>query len=392
MAENRITRIDCPECANINLVDITHSKRAHNCSLCGVKMTIEKADLKVARNQALPPVLAGDFEILDKIGAGGMGAVFKARQISQDRIVAVKILLPRFNLEEKVVQRFYRESDTLASLDHPGIVKAIARGKEGGFLYFVMEFVEGKDLSALLMKKNLSFEANAQIVRRICKALYYAHQKGVIHRDIKPANILISSKGKIKITDFGLARILRDQNTQSAVGLTATHMVMGTWQYMAPEQKESTKNVDHRADIYSTGVMIYEMYTGKEPQGSFPRPSEVDPSLPKELDLIVEKALRPDPAERFEQIIEISDLLKVAIKRVRGELPPEKKSKKKSQREKKQSLKTSHKLKKKSPKSKYIESEPTHIPGEKKGRNRWGLVVLVIVVLALIAWVVVTQL
>jgi serine/threonine protein kinase len=216
------------------------------------------------------------FEILQLLGRGGMGVVYKARQIELDRIVALKILPPGEFDSPKFVERFRREARSLAKLSHPNIVGVYDFGQSEGLFYFVMEFVDGLNLRQMILDHRLSPTNALAIVPRICDALQYAHEEGVVHRDIKPENILIDKRGRVKIADFGLAKLLGREEIDSR--LTVSGVTLGTPRYMAPEQVEQPQNVDHRADIYSLGVVFYEMLTGELPMGRFA------PPLPKSAD------------------------------------------------------------------------------------------------------------
>jgi predicted Ser/Thr protein kinase len=260
------------------------------------------------------------LEILELIGQGGMGAVYKARQTKLDRLVALKIIRPESADDPAFAERFNREAKTLARLNHPGIVGIYDfgdvtlsggdRGPSTGaeptdspLYYFVMEYVDGVNLRELFAEGALPAEQALAIVPQACEAIQYAHEEGVIHRDIKPENILLDMKGRVKIADFGLAKLAA--RSAEDFTLTATHQVMGTPRYMAPEQMEGSRAVDHRADIYSLGVVFYEMLTGQVPAGHFEPPSR-HASVDPRLDDIVLRALARDPARRFQQASEIS--------------------------------------------------------------------------------------
>ncbi len=208
------------------------------------------------------------LEILGLIGKGGMGAVYKARQPGLDRLVAVKILPPHTATDPGFVERFNREARALAKLSHPNIVAVHEFGQVSGLPYFIMEFVDGVTLRELERAGKLSPREALQIVPQICEALQFAHDEGIVHRDIKPENILLDKKGRVKIADFGIAKIL---GATSGPDLTKTQSVVGTPMYMAPEQMEKPTSVDHRADIFSLGVVFYEMLTGELPLGKFGR-------------------------------------------------------------------------------------------------------------------------
>ena len=255
-----------------------------------------------------PPTIAQlterfpSLEIMELIGAGGMGAVYKARQKGLDRVVALKILPEELGHDVKFALRFTREARTLAKLNHPNIVALYEFGNAADTYYFLMEFVEGSTLRDIVVGRQLGPEHALAIVPHLCDALQYAHDKGVIHRDIKPENILMSVDGSVKIADFGLSRILGSDSKQEL--LTATHQIMGTPRYMAPEQLEGTHNVDHRADIYSLGVVIYEMLTGELPIGRFAAPS-AKVQIDVRLDDVVLRTLEKEPQLRYQRASQI---------------------------------------------------------------------------------------
>lgn len=250
------------------------------------------------------------LQIMELIGAGGMGAVYKARQEGLDRVVAIKILPEEFGHDVKFALRFTREARTLAKLNHPNIVALYEFGHVADTYYFLMEYVEGSTLRDVVKARELVPEHALAIVPHLCDALQYAHDKGVVHRDIKPENILMSVDGSVKIADFGLSRILGNESEQYS--LTGTHQVMGTPRYMAPEQLEGTHNVDHRADIYSLGVVIYEMLTGELPIGRFAVPS-AKVAIDVRLDDVVLRTLEKEPQRRYQHASQIkSDVQSIA--------------------------------------------------------------------------------
>jgi predicted Ser/Thr protein kinase len=256
----------------------------------------------------VPPTrerIAGLFpqlEVLALLGAGGMGAVYKARQPALDRLVALKVLPTTDAQGASFEERFNREARALARLSHPNIVTVHEFGETGGLHYFVMEFVDGTNLRQLESSGRLSPREALQIIPQICDALQYAHDEGVVHRDIKPENVLVDRKGRVKIADFGLARIM-GQDSES-LRLTQEGQVMGTPHYMAPEQIEHPLAVDHRADIYSLGVVFYEMLTGDLPLGKFPPPSR-KVQMDIRLDEVVLRALENDPERRYQKASEV---------------------------------------------------------------------------------------
>ena len=241
------------------------------------------------------------LEITGLIGAGGMGAVYRAVQKKLDRTVALKILPLETARDPAFAERFAREAKALALLNHPNIVTVYDFGQSGAYFFFIMEFVEGANLRQLIQSKTLEARQALELVMQICAALQFAHDEQVVHRDIKPENILISKKGQVKIADFGLAKLMGPAPDS---GLTASQMVMGTVNYMAPEQRENSRDVDHRADIYSLGVVFYEMLTGQVPMGRFDPPSK-KVRVDVRLDEVVLHALEQEPSRRYQQVSEV---------------------------------------------------------------------------------------
>jgi tRNA A-37 threonylcarbamoyl transferase component Bud32 len=261
----------------------------------------------------LPPPVPGDLatkfaglEILELLGQGGMGAVYKARQTKLDRIVAVKILPAEWGKDPAFAERFAREAKALARLSHPHVVAVHDFGESDGLFYLVMEYVDGANLRNILANGGLEPHEALAIVPQICDALQYAHEEGIVHRDIKPENILLDSKGRVKIADFGLAKLTN--RPRATFTLTGSQQIMGTLDYMAPEQRLSPQQVDHRADIYSLGVVFYEMLTGELPLGRFAPPSS-KPGVDRRLDHIVFRALEREPEQRYQRISEVKSEL-----------------------------------------------------------------------------------
>ncbi len=262
-----------------------------------------------------PAVLAEHFphlEILELLGQGGMGAVYKARQKKLDRLVALKIIRPESADDPAFAERFNREARTLARLNHPSIVGVHDFGEvvlNAGRLpsgttlfFFIMEYVDGLNLRQLMESQKLLSDQTLTIIAQICEGLQFAHDEGVVHRDIKPENILIDSRGNVKIADFGLAKLA--EHSADNFTLTGTHQVMGTPQYMAPEQMGGSHEVDHRADIYSLGVVFYELLTGEVPMGQFEPPSKKT-AVDARLDDVVLRALAREPERRFQSASEL---------------------------------------------------------------------------------------
>lgn len=245
------------------------------------------------------------YELLECLGRGGMGAVFRARQVKLDREVAVKVLLPPPGEVKGWSERFQREAQALARLVHPGIVTVHDFGQCDEHAWIVMELVDGANLREMLEGGRLPQEEALAIVPKLCDALQYAHDQGVVHRDIKPENVLFDRQGSVKIVDFGLAKL-----TGGAPGMTLTRsdQAMGTLRYMAPEQLERPRQVDHRADIFSLGVVFYEMLTGHVPAGAAAPPSSVS-GVSESVDDVVMASLDRDPDKRQQSASQVEQEL-----------------------------------------------------------------------------------
>jgi predicted Ser/Thr protein kinase len=258
-----------------------------------------------ARRRASPPLedIARRFpelEVQGFIGEGGMGAVYRARQTRIDRPVALKVLALDPGDDPTFAERFRREAMVLARLDHKNVVKLYDFGDRDGLYYLILELVDGSNLRTLMKQGLLAPEQALAIVPQICEALQFAHDAGVVHRDIKPENVLLDAKGRVKIADFGLAKLIDPERSL----LTGTHQAMGTPHYMAPEQWERPLEVDHRADIYSLGVVFYELLTGELPLGRFPLPSQ-KVQIDVRLDEVVLRTLEKEPDRRYQHASEV---------------------------------------------------------------------------------------
>lgn len=252
-----------------------------------------------------------DFRFIDR---GGMGAVYSAMQTSLERRVAVKILPPDLGRDALFVDGFHREARLLARLQHPNIVAVYDFGSNAlGHLFIVMEYVAGTSLSEIMKRERLPLPRVLEIVAQVCEALQFAHDHGVVHRDIKPTNILIDARDGVRVADFGLAKLVRAETTTTAQHRSS--MIMGTPVYAAPEQRRRNSDVDHRADIFSVGVTLYEMITGHFPVGVFEPPSRKTGSPPV-LDKIVTKALRESPADRYQNVADLRQAVKQAANRL----------------------------------------------------------------------------
>ncbi|MBI1176621.1 protein kinase [bacterium] len=303
MTTNTNESTNCPSCGN----PMPAGALAGLCPACLLAQGAEtEAGGTQGRSRFEPPALADvaklfpQLEVISLLGAGGMGAVYQARQPKLDRLVALKILPAGGSVGS--AERFNREARALARLSHPNIVTVHEFGQVEGLHFFIMEFVDGTNLRQLEKTSRLSPREALQIIPQICDALQYAHDEGVVHRDIKPENVLVDRKGRVKIADFGLAKIV-DPDPEAA-RLTVDGQVMGTPHYMAPEQVERPLAVDHRADIYALGVVFYEMLTGDLPLGKFPPPSR-KVQVDVRLDDIVLRALENDPDRRYQHASDV---------------------------------------------------------------------------------------
>lgn len=253
-------------------------------------------------NAALP-----DYKVEEIIGAGGMGVVYRAIQQNLNREVAIKVMPKELAEDPAFVERFAREAQALAALNHPHIVTVHDTGTTDGICYIVMELVDGANLREVLAAGKLQPKEALAIVTQVCDALQFAHDAGIVHRDIKPENILLTAGGQVKITDFGLVKLVGDRDFQ--VTLTNTNQAMGSLRYMAPEQLAGSENADHRADIFSLGVVFYELLTGEVPAGRFDPPSK-NVQIDVRLDEVVMRTLDAKPERRYQNASEVSTEVK----------------------------------------------------------------------------------
>ena len=289
----------CPSCQNEVPSDVPEG-------LCPTCL------LESAQGDALSILPAPDREVianafpqlteLELIGQGGMGFIYKALQPELDRTIALKILSPELGKDPAFTERFAREARVLGKLNHPHIVTIFEHGENDGFFYLMMEFVDGVNLREAMLAQKFTPEQALAIIPDICDALQSAHDQGIWHRDIKPENILLDQDGKVKIADFGIARIIGDRGLNFT--LTTTGNALGSAPYMSPEQHEDPHKVDHRADIYSLGVVLYEMLTGELPLGRFPPPSE-RASVDQRIDELVLRTLEKERELRQQSAAQI---------------------------------------------------------------------------------------
>ncbi|MGQ0612621.1 MAG: protein kinase domain-containing protein [Planctomycetaceae bacterium] len=238
----------------------------------------------------------GGYRIEELLGAGGMGTVYRATQLSLGRAVALKVLPADVADDPQFLARFHREAEVLASLAHPSIVQVFDRGEAQGRFYFVMELVAGESLRTLLRRGRVGWRDACRILVAVLDALDYAHARGIIHRDVKPENVLLTPEGAVKVADFGLSRVLGEDERESR--LTRTHLVLGTYEYMAPELREGSQEAGPASDLYAAAVLLYELVTGELPIGRFAMPSRRVAGCDARLDAILERGLAKDPADR----------------------------------------------------------------------------------------------
>ncbi len=326
MSETKVIPPDspkCPQCGN----PLPTGALAGLCPACLLKQGAADETATGGQSPPFQPLPAAELaakfpqlEILELIGKGGMGAVYKARQKELDRIVALKILPPGIGQDAAFAGRFAREAKALAKLNHPGIVTLYEFGQANGLFFFLMEFVDGVNLRQLLHNGRIAPREALAIVPQICDALQFAHDQGIVHRDIKPENILLDRRGRVKVADFGLAKLVGAENEPAADGgatagspvLTAAGKVMGTPNYMAPEQVEHPDEVDHRADIYALGVVFYQMLTGELP-GKRIEPPSAKVQVDVRLDEVVLRALEKKPELRYQQVSEVKTLVETIV-------------------------------------------------------------------------------
>ena len=303
----------CPRCgAGLSAQEAVQGLCAGCLLVAGLDSRAEGAS---APRQPAPSIEAlaphfPDLELVELVGQGGMGAVYRVKQKKLARFAALKILALDGEATPAFAERFEREARTLASLGHENIVAIYDQGRAGPHWYLLMEYVDGVSLRQMIRAREVDPRTALGLVAQICDALQCAHDRGVVHRDVKPENVLVDRRGRVKILDFGLAKLLGQEPRTGT--LTETGQVMGTPRYMAPEQWERPLTVDHRADIYAVGVVFYELLTGELPIGAFQLPSHFA-QVDARVDPVVMKTLAKEPERRYQHASEVStDVQRIA--------------------------------------------------------------------------------
>ena len=311
--------VRCPSCGEAVALAVGDTRLA--CAACGLATPVSRVGtepggvaLVTLESDLTGTTLAGRA-ILERIGAGGMGTVYRAKGETGD--VAIKVLRPGLGTDRSaMLARFAREAEALRRLEHARVVRFLDHGEDRTIAYIVTELVHGRDLSATLAAGRMSLAEIVDIFGQVCDGVAAAHAAGIVHRDLKPANILVGNEGGVKVADFGLAQLGSDAGITT---LTHTNVAMGTFHYLAPEQRKDARAVDHRADIWALGVILYEMLTGDLPLGSFAPPStKGPPGCDRRADAIVNRALAPDPSDRFATVSELGDAVRALWARPRA--------------------------------------------------------------------------
>ena len=271
----------------------------------------------------VPGMQVGPYQILERLGQGGMATVYKAYHPALDRYVALKVLHPAFMEDPNFLERFRREARVVARLDHPNIVPIYDFSEHEGQPYLVMKFIEGETLKARLQRGRLSMEEIMVVAEAVGAALSYAHRQGVLHRDVKPSNVMLAADGRIYLTDFGLARI-----AQAGESSLSSDRLLGTPQYISPEQALGKGDLDERTDVYSFGVMLFELFLARVPYSAdtpyaiihdhiytpLPRPRDLDPNISPALERVLLKALAKSPEDRFASVEALMEALRQAVR------------------------------------------------------------------------------
>lgn len=310
--------VHCPKCGH--LVTVRNGDEAVACTHCHAAFAPEDVRTAAWRRAStsrapkdphdeLVGRTLGDWQLLRLIGRGGMGRVYEAKGRKKHQRVAIKVLSEDLAADPSFVKRFRREARVLASLSHPHVVEILDRGETGGRVFFAMEYIRGENLRRRLEQGPLPPEDAIQIAREVTSALAYAHEQGVVHRDLKPENVLLDEEGHVHLVDFGLSRLAGDGGAGATTMLTRTDVILGTYEYMAPEQRRGDKTVDGRADLFALGVILYEMLTGQLPLGRFAPPSRSRSEVPTSLDVVINKALATERGTRYASAGAMNDAL-----------------------------------------------------------------------------------
>ncbi len=310
-----MAQVRCSKCNHINPDGVSQCQKC-KAPLPAIKINMITAETKKAEQvpyeQKTPnfqqgtlhrgEIFGSRYTVVKLIGRGGMGSIYKVFDNTLKEEVALKLLLPQFAKDPMIVDRFLNEARIARKLSHPNIVRVHDIGIAGNILFISMEYIEGKSLRGILESmlpgQRLPLKQVLAYFDQLCSALEYAHQF-TVHRDIKPENVMVTSQNMVKLMDFGISKLMADTR------LTGVSVVMGTPFYMSPEQVRNSRDVDARSDIYSCGIMLYEILTGQVPTG-IPKPaSELVKELPPELDKIVEKCIQPEPKDRFQSATEL---------------------------------------------------------------------------------------
>ena len=315
-----MAQVRCSRCQHLNPED------RETCAQCNAPLPKVAIQVKSPNPQDGPgrqelsfrqhQLVAGRYTVQNIIGRGGMGCIYKVHDNTLNEVVALKTLLPQFARDKIVVERFFNEARIARQLSHENIVRVHDIGTTDGVIYISMEYLRGKSLRAymenLMPGQRLPLKSVLRVFDELCGALEYAHQF-TIHRDIKPENVMITLEGRVKLMDFGISKLM------ASTQMTQASVVMGTPFYMSPEQLRNSASVDARADIFSVGVMLYEVLTGNVPVGMAKPVSEIRPDLPPDVDPIVRKCIEQEPVNRFQSASELRD----AIREVRVMVDPE---------------------------------------------------------------------
>jgi hypothetical protein len=300
--------VRCPVCGSA--VQLAVGDTRLTCAACGLAAPVSRvgtapgtsASATLALETDLTGTTIAGSSLVERIGAGGMGTVYRARRDGTD--VAIKVLRSGFGADRgAMLARFAREAEALRRLAHPHVVRFLDHGEGDDVAYIVTELVDGRDLAVCLAERRLTLAEIVDLFGQVCDGVAAAHAAGIVHRDLKPANILVGKDG-VKVADFGLAQLGLEVSIPT---LTRTNVAMGTFHYLAPEQFKDARAVDHRADVWALGVILYEMLTGELPVGSFAPPSTNGPAgCDRRVDAIVRRALAPDPAARYASVDDLA--------------------------------------------------------------------------------------